>query len=456
MTPTDLAKVILKKMGEDNYDLGSLPSDTRPECLWDFTLPAEALAKLCDELGFIVVLGLDDTVKLCQVGVGADLPEGFDVLTNSLSMDVWSAPDSIAIVSAKIRFQEDFQLEAVGIEQGSTPKLVPIDQLSYTPAGGWGNEDPDDFPSLMATSLSNHDLAMRSVFRYYRIVFPCQIHGYSDSQGNKDATLTDYWKLHLEPQQVETVTDQPANVPQEQKRAKPAAVYGNYFSELEDITKSMATVGGVDPTNADQEVNHVHFYIDEKQCVVIFSEPIYLYDESAQTYSAAKLWLRTACTILDEQLFSPVRMYYSWQTGNQLGTDTRFDIFEDVQPQIVAHYSKGSTDTINYQNTTDNQQDAQQQAKYYWDAIVQSYAQKTPQTVTYGSLRYVDLDGAIQHVTWSVGKDGPKTTACRNNERRTLVQSKDERRLIERMKERLRDDTASEKTRAWKEHRHWR
>lgn len=57
-------------------------------------------------------------------------------------------------------------LEAVGLDTDGQIKL--IDELSYKPAAGWGQEWHAVFPSI--TNPAHRELAVRSVFRWYRIV----------------------------------------------------------------------------------------------------------------------------------------------------------------------------------------------------------------------------------------------------------------------------------------------
>ncbi len=49
-TPQQLARLCLAAMGETNFDVSQLPNDARPTVEWDFDLPAETLASLCDQL----------------------------------------------------------------------------------------------------------------------------------------------------------------------------------------------------------------------------------------------------------------------------------------------------------------------------------------------------------------------------------------------------------------------
>ena len=190
-TPQELAALYLDAMGESGYDVSALPNDSRPAVEHDFDNPAEALADLCDSLGCRVVLRLDNTVAIVQVGVGADLPASL-LLEDSATPNPPEMPDNIAVVCGPSVYQVDFPLEAVGLDVAtlaggeSNETIQPIDELSYTPVGGWSVAD---LPYLLnvGTAAGEADvtglrsLATKSVFRYYRIMMPVNVPGYDDA-----------------------------------------------------------------------------------------------------------------------------------------------------------------------------------------------------------------------------------------------------------------------------------
>ena len=171
-----------------------------------------------------------------------------------------------------------------------------------------------------------------------------------------------------------------------------------------------------------------------KDLLVVFSQPIYQWANPANPgsgYAPATLYLRTAITLLDNFTFSPVRSYFSRDTGAGLHTPPRFDLFSDLQEWHYYSYSD--------KNTVDNFADLQGDANYYINGILQEYQANTPQTVTYAGMKRIDLDGAIQHVHWHVGKSGCTTTASRNNEQIHRVQPLSYRKLMGKLKSGLRE-----------------
>jgi len=82
--------------------------------------------------------------------------------------------------------------------------------------------------------------------------------------------------------------------------------------------------------------------------------------------------------------------------------------------------------------------EAEKAAKHYLDAVEKQYQTTDPSSFTYGGIQKIDVDGAIQQVTWNVSDDGFATTrASRNREELLVVPSYNERRMMERLQDAL-------------------
>lgn len=106
-SPQQLAKLCLDALGETNYDVSELPDTARPYVHWDEVRPAEALARLCDQFGCRVVLGVDDRVYVRQVGVGQPL-DRTDGRTVSEGINAPELPDKIVIRTAPVARADGF------------------------------------------------------------------------------------------------------------------------------------------------------------------------------------------------------------------------------------------------------------------------------------------------------------------------------------------------------------
>lgn len=131
-SPQDLAKLLLKEMGEVRFDVSQLPNETRPYVEWASDNPAEMLNRLVEPLGCRVVLGLDNRVRICLLGTGANLPTT-RIMGGGFGFDPPEKPDAIKVVCAPTQFQARIVLEAVGLDTDGTVKLIK--DLSYNPLG---------------------------------------------------------------------------------------------------------------------------------------------------------------------------------------------------------------------------------------------------------------------------------------------------------------------------------
>lgn len=154
-SPRELAELCLQEMGEVNYlidmpegvdraagadfnsylELGTnFPQiGVNPKVIWDYSPPAEVLARLCDDLGVrIVYQPLRDRVIITRLGVGQPLPAGiFEVLSGNI--DAPETPVRIGVAGAPTRYQVRIALEPVAKEWDDS--YVPMDAVSYAPLG---------------------------------------------------------------------------------------------------------------------------------------------------------------------------------------------------------------------------------------------------------------------------------------------------------------------------------
>jgi hypothetical protein len=452
MTCQEAASLCLDAMGEVNYDVSRLPNEEYPELFWDSALPAQSLEELCDQLGCYVVLGLDNRVSIHRVGIGNALPDTPEVLTNSLGLMVPGLPSELGVVCVPDRFQIDGELEAVGIENDGKGTLKRINDLSYKPAGGWELSEPEFIEDI--ENVRDRNLALQSVFRYYRLKLPVTVFGYTDSAGVENAAIFRPWHLKLEDVQVEYI-DEDRDLPEAERRLKPAQIGGCYYEEVAGKLDNNIDVDDVAPyqtdplsrgdEDADPEVanNPWHFGSssqggENKEHYVVFGKPIYRRSETDDTIRPAKLVLRTACTLLDRLTNAPVRTIFYRKTGSLLNTLTRHESFGDLQVWHRWNYDD--------MRVIDNIEDVRTDADYYLDGMLQEYQATDAQTITYAGIKYIQLDGSIRNVTYKVGKSGCTTTASRNSEQMNRIQPLTYRKLMSKIKSSLRENRAKRPT----------
>jgi hypothetical protein len=155
-------------------------------------------------------------------------------------------------------------------------------------------------------------------------------------------------------------------------------------------------------------------------------------NKSKLSIGPAQLRLRVACTINDPRNGALFRYARGQMTGSKTPTPTRYLRHDEISPSVIPIYNKnfGVTKLI------DNKAAIDKECDYYLQAALREYNLHLPQTIVYSGLRKIDLDGAIQQVTFSVGTSGgATTTASRNTEQFHYVLPYKERRLRENQRE---------------------
>lgn len=412
-TPQELAKLCLDAMNEVGYDTSQMPNDSYPEVNWSFENPAQALAALCDQLGCRVVLRLDNTVLIAKTGVGIQLDETLPLITDSLTINPPERPDSISIICGRNRYQIDIELEAVGLDTDGTVKV--IDALSYKPPNGWGFEVPGLMWGISDIKLANgqipRQLAQQTVYRWYRLAFP--LAQGDDKAGigldGKDLNIAGYgtidklkFLLPIEDVKVDTFVDFDGTL-----KSQLAEVFGSYIGKAD----LKFEVQPFDPGKKFTPYG-LGFSIDTERGIVMFDNDVHLLDDNGK-YSEAKLFLTCAVSVRDKddnsyERFTVDRNY----TDNLHGTGPR----EVNREEIVAQYTPVYDQNGTVMDQMDNEDSVTQECNYWLDATELEFQLDLPQEITYSGLYAIDLDGAIQQITWSVGASGATTRVCRNNE----------------------------------------
>ena len=422
-------------LDENNPDLSEVPY-ANPEVHWDYTTPADAISELCEEHGLTVVLRPDNTIKLCLVSTGS-LPDG-PIEQDSLTMEFQTIPDEIALVGGPSRFQAFFELEAVGKDTDVAGTIKPIDELSYKPAGGW-EADTIEFDNVFKQfGEYAQSLAQECIFKMYRVKVPIRIPGYVGYPLVKGGaaptnTISDRWKLKLETEQVEQYEESKGVW-----KNQPAIIYGMWMNP--DDWRNKNNITTLDFSGKDLQGHRRRWTLDAATCIVTFTDPMYrnkLDDGLAANVNPnglqlapAKVYLKTACTLLDEYNFAPVRHVFSKGTGGSLKSGTRYEPAED----LIASYYPQYDNNGGILKVVDNLESLWDKAYDYLNGILASYAAKLPQTRYYVGILPIGMDGSIQNVTWRVDDSGFSTVVSMNAEQLEWVPPKEERRNITRLK----------------------
>lgn len=429
--PQELAELCLAAMGEYSYDVSGLPIEPRPFIDWNVTNPAEALAALCDTLNCRVVLSLaNEMVKIVKVGTGADLPNG-PITQGGETIDSPEMPSQIAIVTAPVRYQCDFMLEAVGLDTDG--KIKAIDSLSYKPPGGWGIEAVEDgefYNVLDKKGKREQALARQSVYRWYRILDSFQVPGYGLIEDRRQV-------LPLFDELAETILQTDPSDNTKKFINRPSLVYGGWCPYPDGAAAGLPNISSTlvpPPTATVDENDSIYlrpYTLDTELGIVKFNDPVFYNlnpGEGKQLQiSPAQLYLRTSCNIKYKDTNSHIHYYYSRNTGGSFNTLPQYINRSEIQLNVIPVYGSSGSYTLTY-----NYEDVNEECEYWLDAAMREYQTARPETRRYAGMIQQDLDGAIRQVTYTVGPAGTYTTISRNDEQLSRTLPYEYRRRKER------------------------
>lgn len=424
-SPRQLAARLLTALGETGFVVDGLPEGPRPEVCWDHASPAVELDRLCELLGCRVVLGLDNRIALCRVGVGAPLPALGVERRWTVGVDPPVRPGEIEVVGSPTLFQTRFRLEAVGEERNGA--LVPIESLSYRPAAGWGSAPPL-FGNV--TSLADRQRAQRSVFRWYRI--RCTAPDNSDGVfriPGCDVAVSALWQLlPLRPGLLQVETNA-GGFPQ----PRSAVVEGRWYP------------GGADGQNHSESRRLARGWrLDRQRGVIELDEPLVLRDAS-QRCEPAELYLTVAHAVRRSDDRQPVRYLRRRPVAGSPPGAGVWSVRRDELQELVlgAPLTESGGPTQNSATPQRNTADLHLRADPLASALEQGLVPASTADVEYVGLQAVGVDGAIQQVQWSEGPEGAVTRASRNSEFATRLRPHAHRRLWRRLAQQAGPGTGS-------------
>ena len=437
-TPRQLAQLCLEAMGETLPFpvIDDLPNDARPLIEWDSVNPAAALADLCDSLGCRVVLQLNGGVAIRKINVGSALPGGV-VIEDSLSIDPPELPSRITVVCGRTKYQVDFELEAIGLDVDNTVR--PLSRLSYAPdplhvdgIGGFSKIDVDSFQGL--ANIQARELAVMSVFRWFRIRKPDAIPGYGP--------IADLYQiLPLLADQVDTMVQHNAVGNPKSRTNTPAWLFGVYMLSDEDIRNRQQNI---QPLQNIWDVYHRPWILERETGLVKSSDPIYrngfdnAADFSFKPYSPW-LFLRTSVHIRNAETrgWSRYRRWDDLLEFNDAGTKDAIIKHDEIILGVVPQYTNNGylqqvrTGSVGFSEVNLAAVDAQ--ADYYLDAAIAGFMRPLPQVRVFGGLLPQNPDGAITQVNWTVGANGATTRIVRGDDVGDKTPSYEEQRFFQRL-----------------------
>lgn len=400
----DLAKMLLKdELAVADFDVDALPAGDFPEVTWDHIRPAQCLAELVDLYGLAICFDpVTGRVEIVKPGEGEDLPIDATLLSDDLADAEKIKPKTIKAICGRTAHEEEFELEAVGLDTDGQIKVLA--DLSYKPTGGWESDYlllsgvPDDSvtdPRDPGKTTTKRKLAEECVFRWYRIKSQTnwKINGWL-KDGAPRVTLA-----RLLPIQAEVL--EPYAYTQNGKvytKRQAGSVRGVHASDWKGMgqTNTAATV-----TVAES------FSVDEATGVVEFSQPVFAWDSNLPV--AATLYLR--CVVYGDRYVAKEKAI-----GGASG-------IEGIDcSHLVVKYKDGAAQ---------NKADVDAAAAVILAAVAKGYEARETGSRSYAGIKDFELDGKCPQITWTIGPGGATTEASQESEHNPWVPSEANRRLME-------------------------
>lgn len=366
-----LATLLFEACGEGAADVSALPADIYPQVNWDAASARLELQRLCHRYGCDVSLNLNNTVSVVQLSVGSGAPYTIDIQSMSLSVDPKIIPEIMRVYYGPTRIQSKVVCKPVGLDTDGDIKL--IDDLSYTPDGGWGSvADWEQFPQI--DDLEARILAQRTVGRWFRV---------EEFEGG---TLE-------EPglgRNLESI-DQILPLEFDLLDGKQARVYGQHW------------LTGNPPQNENSEEDdeiHIPWSLDEISGIVRFSQPV-LY-RSGTEWQPPNIKLECAYAVRDAQSLISYRQEYTAPLGGVFGT------YAIRQPNIFRKI-------ITTDPTDDNEQDLKDLATALMNDAARRFATDLSGQVLYRGIQPAGTDGTVRQVVWSISTEAGFSTALSVN-----------------------------------------
>lgn len=388
-TLQQLATILFTAFGESTADVSLITSTEYPMVVWDRDNPADELAELLEERGYVISMLANDTVKVYPAGAGATLPVNDDVVTVSISVDPPEVPDIIRAIGNRTYCQSMLKAIAVGKDTDGTIK--PISMLSYSPgigSTGWDGCDLVTFAYI--TDPNARDLAMETVGRWFQVV--------SQADGSQalsfggvdylpgEITVSDVSQLFpLKPYLLTTYTDQFSK-----KRYNEAFISGTFWGQLKGNPPILGNTAAF--TRVDKSQWRL---ISPENGLIAFSAPA-LKDVSG-TKVVADVYLTCSYSVHDATSMVKDR-YERDQVLGGYGYDT-FKI-DELQRTLIASYTSG---TSSVSGLTDNSSTVDVEADAFLESAALQYVTQVANVVKYRDCYPFSTDGVNLQVQWHIG-----------------------------------------------------
>lgn len=403
---------------------------------WDNEVPAQALQQCCDAVGYRVCYRTSENrVLVAPAGHGKNLPEEIPYIDSHPAIDFPERPAAVWVQGGASLFADYLELEPVGFERNGAIK--PIDKLSYKPAAGWANCNPQTMDQVAAgTQMSRGEAiewAKKCVWRTFRVkLVDVATRAAPGPNVAGFGLVADRKQIVLHPQIYfgsKDITGQP--------ETQPAFAVGSVYvanntwgiDAAVELDATGRNTSGLDGTRLPWAPA-----VDGARGIVTFPRQMYRVltslAETPTRIGPPTLFLYTSFNVRTTIGLNPV--CFAW--GGALPGEPNLLCPGEFlrRPDLVAVHRAIRKDRDKTLATLDsNTADLIGPANHAIAAAVAKYAVTGANTRTYAGIWPIQLDGAVAQVGWSVGRGPATTTASVNTEHDPYVRPLPERRRNE-------------------------
>lgn len=412
--------------------------NTWPAVVWRQENAARAFASLADQFGLRVVYQpVRNQVLLTPIGVGVAPPRR-DWISRQDGATPQNYPNILTASTDENYRQVAFALEAVGLDVDGS--VHPINDLTYCPEEGWSSVNPPVWARVVRrvgeerrlrrkNKLHKDDgavraLAVESVYRWYRLTTqdpadfrkPLKVPGYGEVKSIDDVLLAQGILDHSLDEKTLTI--------------HPPEVYGSYFYG--------GNAGGIN--SAQDQPILVPFVVDAERRLIRFDRPVCRVNnkgDSGGIIGYAKDGFKKADTSVatgSHNSALPVLL---------ISARFRHRFTHEIQPAVSRlRLSKGTMEQVShppglmyveiaeYDNATwkvkqreDNLESFARHAMWAMRAKASEWEYKQTAGVSHAGTLFIDPDGLIHQVTWTVGGGTPIGTQYSLNSEHAWYQS---------------------------------
>lgn len=401
VTYKELLEIVLKALGETSYDIDLPEPDLEaPSVDWYRQRADLQLAWLCDRIGCLVVLGLDNRILIVPNGKGPIYPANGLELEPFIDTTPSSQPKEVVATFAPTRFQMKVHLEAVGLDTDGS--VQPIADLSYSP-DDWTTEIPGIFGGV--ADDEDRQRARDTVYRWYRVK--------EFAGGSLDLPVEEYTISEID----DILPLLPGLVVATENYYPQRPILEGYFfnSDLKGINEEEAGYARWDDA----------FVIDYQHGIVKLPYPVvYLEEDGSQT--EADLYLTCAFQAREEPTAGFWEHEYAYEL--QPGATAGYGCVQVEQPDmfryVVQEYNEADPSTVS-DNIADMDAHGEKLAKSYarhWLAVPQMSMQ-------WNGIVVYPVGGNVHQMRWTVGGGPAMTWGGKNLEYRAMSPSYSERKL---------------------------